>query len=90
MASPMQIDRLLETTVRLNASDLLLSVGRPARLRLAGRLCDLPTTTLNPSDTVAMTRQIMPPRVRSAGAGLGLLRLRLQRRAFFRGRIRGQ
>ena len=49
--STIQIDRLLETTVRRGASDLHLAVGRPPTLRLHGQLRELQTKVLEPEDT---------------------------------------
>jgi len=56
------IDRLLETVVRQNASDLHLTVGRPPVIRLDGRLRGLETKTLGPEDTVALMKAITPDR----------------------------
>src|ERR1700754_2545522 len=58
-----QIDRLLETTVRRNASDLHLAVGKPPTLRLHGHLRELQTKTLEPEDTVALMKSITPERI---------------------------
>src|SRR5207249_4004774 len=63
MASTIQIDRLLETTVRRNASDLHLAVGRPPTLRLHGRLRELQTKVLEPEDTVSLMKSITPDRI---------------------------
>src|SRR6476620_573648 len=63
MASTIQIDRLLETTVRRNASDLHLAVGKPPTLRLHGHLRELQTKTLEPEDTVALMKSITPERI---------------------------
>src|SRR3954449_2978023 len=68
-----QIDRLLETTVRRNASDLHLAVGKPPTLRLHGHLRELQTKTLEPDDTVALMKSITPERIQQeyeeAGSG---------------------
>ena len=48
MASTIQIDRLLETTVRRGASDLHLAVGKPPTLRLHGHLRELQTKPSKP------------------------------------------
>jgi len=56
------IDRLLETVIRQNASDLHLTVGRPPVIRLDGRLRSLETKTLGPDDTVALMKAITPER----------------------------
>src|SRR5678810_1201896 len=63
MASTIQIDRLLETTVRRNASDLHLAVGRPPTLRLHGHLRELQTKVLEPEDTTALMKSITPERI---------------------------
>src|SRR3954470_24983155 len=63
MASTIQIDRLLETTVRRNASDLHLAVGRPPTLRLHGHLRELQTKVLEPDDTMALMKSITPERI---------------------------
>jgi len=56
------IDRLLETVVRQNASDLHLTVGRPPVIRLEGHLRSLETKVLAPDDTVALMKSITPER----------------------------
>ncbi len=56
------IDRLLETCIKRNASDLHLHVGRPPTLRLRGRLRPLETKVLEPEDTVALMKAITPER----------------------------
>ena len=58
----LHMDRLLETCVRRNASDLHLHVGRPPVIRLHGRLRSLETKVLEPDDTVALMKQIAPER----------------------------
>jgi twitching motility protein PilT len=63
MASTIQIDRLLETTVRRNASDLHLAVGRPPTLRMGGHLRELQTKVLEPEDTTALMKSITPDRI---------------------------
>src|SRR3989441_11116956 len=63
MASTIQIDRLLETTVRRNASDLHLAVGRPPTLRLNTHLRELQTKVLEPEDTIALMKSITPERI---------------------------
>src|SRR5436190_22440247 len=72
MAS-IQIDRLLETTVRRKASDLHLAVGKPPTLRLHGRMRELQTKVLEPEDTVALMKSITPERIQQeyeeAGSG---------------------
>ena len=69
----LHIDRLLETCVKRNASDLHLHVGRPPVIRLHGRLRSLETKVLEPDDTVALMKQIAPDRFRRrAGRTLAL------------------
>src|SRR3954465_14468531 len=58
MASTIQIDRLLETTVRRGASDLHLAVGKPPSLRLHGRIRELQTKPLEAEDTMALMKAI--------------------------------
>src|SRR5688500_580675 len=58
-----QIDRLLETTVRRNASDLHLAVGRPPTLRMHGHLRELQTKVLEPEDTMALMKSVTPERI---------------------------
>ena len=60
--SQILIDRLLETTIKKNASDLHLHVGRPPVLRLHGHLRDLATKSLEPDDTMALMKSIPPDR----------------------------
>jgi twitching motility protein PilT len=63
MASSIQIDRLLETTVRRGASDLHLAVGKPPSLRLHGRIRELQTKPLEAEDTMALMKAITPERI---------------------------
>ncbi len=58
-----QIDRLLETTVRRKASDLHLAVGKPPTLRMHGHMRELQTKTLDAEDTVALMKSITPERI---------------------------
>ncbi len=58
-----QIDRLLETTVRRGASDLHLVVGRPPTLRLHGHLRELQTKVLDADDTITLMKAITPERI---------------------------
>src|SRR4051794_25483651 len=58
-----QIDRLLETTVRRKASDLHLAFGKPPTLRLHGHLRELQTKGLDAEDTVALMKSITPERI---------------------------
>lgn len=61
--STIQIDRLLETTVRRKASDLHLAVGKPPTLRLNGGLRELQTKVLDGEDTMALMKSITPERI---------------------------
>jgi twitching motility protein PilT len=63
MASTIQIDRLLETTVRRGASDLHLAVGKPPSLRLHGHIRELQTKPLEAEDTTALMKAITPERI---------------------------
>jgi len=56
------IDRLLETCIRVNASDIHLHVGLPPTLRVDGRLRALETKVLEPDDTMALMKSITPER----------------------------
>src|SRR5271154_5687485 len=58
-----QIDRLLETTVRRKASDLHLACGKPPTLRMHGHLRELQTKVLEGEDTVALMKSITPERI---------------------------
>ncbi len=58
--STIQMDRLLDTVVKLNASDLHLTVGRMPTLRLHGHLRDLKTKILASDDMVALMKAITP------------------------------
>ena len=58
--STIQIDRLLETTVKRKASDLHLVVGKPPVLRMHGHMRELQTKTLEAEDTVALMKSITP------------------------------
>ncbi len=58
----MQIDRLLDTVVNQNASDLHLTVGRRPTVRLNGRLRDLQTKVIDPDDMVGLMKAITPER----------------------------
>ena len=60
--STIQIDRLLDTVIRQNASDLHLTVGRKPTLRLNGRLRNLDTKVLDNDDCVALMKSITPER----------------------------
>ncbi|MCH7701119.1 MAG: type IV pilus twitching motility protein PilT [Planctomycetes bacterium] len=60
--SSLHIDRLLDTVIRQNASDLHLTVGRPPTIRLHGHLRSLETKVLGPEDTTALMKSITPDR----------------------------
>ncbi|MEK6701814.1 MAG: type IV pilus twitching motility protein PilT [Planctomycetota bacterium] len=60
--STMQIDRLLDTIVKMSASDLHLTVGRPPTIRLHGHIRNLQTKTLEGDDMVALMKSITPER----------------------------
>jgi len=62
VAGTIHIDRLLETCVRRNGSDLHLHVGRPPVLRVHGRLRNLETKVLEPEDTISLMKAITPER----------------------------
>jgi len=56
------IDKLLQTQVNRDASDLHIAVGQPPVLRIDGRLVRLDTKTLEPEDTTALMKSISPER----------------------------
>jgi twitching motility protein PilT len=56
------IDKLLQTVVNRDASDLHLAVGQPPVIRVHGRLKRLETKVLEPEDTVALMKSITPER----------------------------
>ena len=58
--STIQIDRLLDTVVRQDCSDLHLTTGRPPTVRLNGRLKNLQTKVLDSDDMVALMKSITP------------------------------
>ncbi len=58
--STLQIDRLLDTVVKQNCSDLHLTVGRPPTVRLHGSLRNLQTKTLESDDMVALMKSVTP------------------------------
>ena len=60
--STMQIDRLLDTVVKQDASDLHIVVGRKPTLRLNGKLRNLDTKVLDSDDCVALMKSITPER----------------------------
>ncbi len=60
--STVQIDRLLDTVIRQDASDIHLTVGRKPTLRLHGRLRSLDTKVLDSDDLVSLMKAITPER----------------------------
>jgi twitching motility protein PilT len=60
--STMQIDRLLDTVIKLGASDLHLTVGRKPTLRHHGGLKNLDTKVLEADDMVTLMKAITPER----------------------------
>ena len=56
------IDKLLQTVVNRDASDLHIAVGQPPVIRLHGRLVRLETKVLEAEDTVALMKSISPER----------------------------
>ncbi len=56
------IDKLLQTVVNRNASDLHIAVGQPPVVRVDGRLIRLETKTLTPEDTMSLMKSISPER----------------------------
>ena len=58
----MQIDKLLETVVREEVSDLHITTMQPPVVRLDGRMVPLETKTLGPEDTTALMKSITPER----------------------------
>ena len=60
--STMQIDRLLDTVIKLGANDLHLTVGRQPTVRLHGALRNLQTKVLESDDMVSLMKAITPER----------------------------
>jgi twitching motility protein PilT len=60
--STIQIDRLLDTVIRQNASDLHITVGRKPTIRLHGGLRNLDTKVLDADDCVTLMKAITPER----------------------------
>jgi len=56
------IDRLLDACIKMGASDLHLTVGRPPVLRINGRLRSLETKVLDSEDTNSLMKSITPER----------------------------
>jgi twitching motility protein PilT len=62
MASTLNMDRLLQACVSMNASDIHISVGRPPVLRIDGHLRSLETKILEPDDSAGLMKSITPER----------------------------
>lgn len=60
--STIQIDRLLDTVVKLGASDLHVTVGRQPTIRLHGHLRNLQTKVLESDDMVSLMKAVTPER----------------------------
>jgi len=60
--SSFHIDRLLDTVIRQEASDLHLTVGKPPAVRMRGRIVELKTRKLEPADTTSLMKAITPER----------------------------
>ncbi len=58
--STVHIDRLLDTAIKQQASDVHLTVGKPPMLRMRGRLVELKTKVLEPADTMGLMKSITP------------------------------
>ena len=56
------VEKLLQTVIEQDASDLHMVVGRPPTIRRHGRLVSLKTQILTPDDTVGLMRSITPER----------------------------
>jgi len=67
----MQMDRLLDTVVKLAASDLHLTVGRRPTLRHNSQLKDLQTKILDSEDMVSLMKSITPEQKQQELAEVG-------------------
>jgi twitching motility protein PilT len=56
------IDKLLQTVVNRDASDLHIAVGQPPVVRIHGRLVRLETKVLDAEDTMALMKSVTPER----------------------------
>ncbi|MEM1355628.1 MAG: PilT/PilU family type 4a pilus ATPase [Planctomycetota bacterium] len=63
--SSFHIDRLLDTVIKQEASDLHLTVGKPPTVRMSGRLIELKTRNLEPADTTSLMKAISPERAQT-------------------------
>jgi len=59
------IDRLLDTVIKQEASDLHLTVHKPPTVRIRGRMVELKTKPLTPDDTAGLMESIAPDRARN-------------------------
>lgn len=62
MATPVLIDKLLQTVINLGASDLHITVGQPPVVRLDGHLRRLETKVLESDDCTGLMKAITPER----------------------------
>ena len=62
MSTQMQMNKLLQTVVNKNASDLIITVKARPMIRLNGRLVPLQTRELTPEDTVGLMKSITSER----------------------------
>lgn len=60
--STFHMERLLDTVIKQNASDLHLTVGKAPTVRVRGKLVELKTKILEPDDTTALMKSISPER----------------------------
>ncbi len=58
----LQIDKLLETVVKENCSDLHITTGQPPVVRMSGRMIRLETKSMDGEDTTALMKSITPER----------------------------
>ncbi len=58
----LQIDKLLETVVKENCSDLHITTGQPPVVRVGGRMVRLETKSMDGEDTTALMKSITPER----------------------------
>ncbi len=58
----LQIDKLLETVVKENCSDLHITTGQPPVVRASGRLIRLETKSMEADDTASLMKSITPER----------------------------
>ena len=63
--STMRIDRLLDTVITQEASDLHLTVGKPPTVRMSGKLIELKTKELDAEDTMSLMKAISPERAQN-------------------------